>query len=106
MAILMSKLTGVSVAKPRRKTGFNIWGPAHGPILDHLVDERAEAENIIGRKKVGLRTKVYKEQYDDLELEEKEEWESIAKQQHDAALKKIHDMLTSPASTEPEDRQR
>ncbi|KJA13066.1 hypothetical protein HYPSUDRAFT_209854 [Hypholoma sublateritium FD-334 SS-4] len=106
MAILMSKLTGVSLVKPRRKTGFNVWGPAHTSILDHLVDERAEAENIVGRKKIGLRTKIYKEQYDELDAEEKEEWEAKAQEQYDAAMKRISDLLTLPASNEPEDRQK
>lgn len=83
-----------------------MWGPAHAAILDHLVDERAKAENVVGRKKIGLRTKVYKEQYDELESEEKEEWENKAKEEHDAAIKRIEDMLTSPASTQLEDRQK
>lgn len=106
MAILMSKLTGVSIVKPRRKTGFNMWGPAHSTILEHLVKERAEAENVVGRKKIGLRTKVYKEQYDELDSEEKEEWENKAQEQYDATVKHIKDMLESPASTQPEDRQK
>lgn len=105
MAILMSKLTGVSIAKPRRKTGFNLWGPAHAPILDKLVDERAEAENVVGRKKIGLRTKISKEQYNELDSDEKQEWESKAQEQHEQALKRIKDMLALPASTQPEDRQ-
>lgn len=106
MAVLMSKLTGVSIAKPRRKTGYHMWGPAHAAVLDRLVDERAEAENVVGRKKAGLRTKIFKEQYDELDLEEKEEWENKAQEQYDTAIKCIKDQLTLPASTRLEDRQR
>ena len=42
MAILMSKLTGVSIVKPRRRTGYQIWRPTHAAVIDRLVDERAE----------------------------------------------------------------
>ncbi len=67
---------------------------------------RAEAENISGRKKIGLRTKVCKEQYDELDSDEKEEWELKAQEQYDATLKRIKDILELPASTQPVDRQR
>lgn len=106
MAVLMSKLTGVSIVKPRRKTGYHMWGPTHAAVIDRLVDERAEAENISGRKKIGLRTKVCKEQYDELDSDEKEEWELKAQEQYDATLKRIKDILELPASTQPVDRQR
>ena len=106
MAVLMAKLTGVSIAKPRRKTGYNMWAPAHAAILDQLLEEHAEAEDVIGRKKVGLRTKICKEQYDDLDAEEKEEWESKAREEHAKAVQRIKDTLTLPPSTLPEDRQR
>ena len=106
MAILMSKLTGVSIVKPRRKTGYHMWGPAHSAVIDRLVEECAAAENISGRKKIGLRTKVCKEQYDELDSDEKEEWEFKAQAQYNATLKCIKDMLESPASTQPADRQR
>lgn len=106
MAILMSKLTGVSIVKPRRKTGYQIWRPTHAAVIDSLVDERAEAENVSGRKKIGLRTKVCKELYDELDSDEKEEWELKAQEQYDETIKRIKDMLELPPSTQPLDRQK
>ena len=102
----MSKLTGVSIAKPRRKTGYHMWGPTHSAVIDRLVEERADAENISGRKKIGLRTKICKEQYDELDSDEKEEWELKAQEQYDARVKRIKDILELPASTQPVDRQK
>ncbi|KAF9471141.1 hypothetical protein BDN70DRAFT_820400, partial [Pholiota conissans] len=87
MAVLMSKLTGIDLKKPRKKTGYN-------------------DSNITGRKKIGVRNKIYKEAYDELDDDEKAECEARSQAEYDDAMAKLEAVLNGNASTKPEDRQR
>ncbi|KAF9471309.1 hypothetical protein BDN70DRAFT_939042 [Pholiota conissans] len=106
MFVLMANLTGSIAQKPRRKTGYHMWGPSNRPALDALVEQRAEQDNITGRQKAGLRTKIYKEAWDELGVDEQAEWEAKAAEKYEEELSKYEDALDSPPSTKPEDRQR
>ncbi|KAF9470716.1 hypothetical protein BDN70DRAFT_901892 [Pholiota conissans] len=102
----MSKLTGIDLQKPRRKTGYNVWAPSSRPSLDALVNERAKDSNISGRKKIGLRNRIYKEAYEELDPEEKAEWEAKAQAEYEKAVTKLEVVMNDSASTKPEDRQK
>ncbi|KAF9470292.1 hypothetical protein BDN70DRAFT_939839 [Pholiota conissans] len=105
MFVLMARLTGIDPKKPRRKTGYNLWAPSNRPTLNALVNQRAIDMNITGKKKIGLRNKIYKEAYDELDDEEKKEWETKAKIEHEKSSAMLEASLDAPPSTEPADRQ-
>ncbi|KAF9471899.1 hypothetical protein BDN70DRAFT_819435 [Pholiota conissans] len=87
MFVLMANLTGLAAQKPRRKTGYH-------------------DANISGRQKAGIRTQIYKEAYDSLDKEERDEWDNKAVKQYEDALAQYERALDAPPSTTPEDRQR
>ncbi|KJA15176.1 hypothetical protein HYPSUDRAFT_149496, partial [Hypholoma sublateritium FD-334 SS-4] len=87
MAVLMSKLTGISLHRPRLKTAYNLWGP----------ENRAEA---------ALRSAIYKECFDALPEEQKKAWALRAEAEHNESLRKVEDALKAGPSTSPVDRQK
>ncbi|KJA26036.1 hypothetical protein HYPSUDRAFT_133378, partial [Hypholoma sublateritium FD-334 SS-4] len=106
MAALMTKLTGTSVQRPRLRTAYNLWGPAHRCFIDPVFQERVRQENVPASRHAALRSSIYKELFDELPQEERQEWSNKAEQEHQAALAKVSHALKTGASTAPEDRQR
>lgn len=106
MATLMTKLTGNSIQRPRLRTAYNLWGPAHRCFVDPVFQERAQQENLPASRHAALRSSIYKELFDELPQEERQEWFDRAEQEHQAALAKVSLALKTGASTAPEDRQR
>lgn len=53
-----------------------------------------------------LRSSIYKELFDELPLDERQEWIERADREHAEALQKFNKTLKKTASTAPEDRQR
>ena len=106
MAILMTKLTGGSIQKPRQKTAYNLWGPAHRCFVDPVFQERVKEGNIPAKQHAALRSSIYKELFEELSEDERLEWTQRAEAEHQEALAKVDIALKAGASSAPEDRQR
>lgn len=106
MAVLMTKLTGGSIQKPRQKTAYNLWGPAHRFFIDPIFEERVRESNIPAKQHAALRSSIYKELFEELSEEERREWFQRAETEHQEALSKVDVALKAGASSSPEDRQR
>ena len=106
MAILVAKLTGVTVTRPRLRTAYNLWGPQNRCFVDPIFQERVRNGNVPARQQAALRSAIYKEMFEDLPAEEQQEWAEKAEVEHRKALKKVAGPLEADPSTAPRDRQR
>ncbi|KJA18011.1 hypothetical protein HYPSUDRAFT_205740 [Hypholoma sublateritium FD-334 SS-4] len=106
MAILMSKLTGNSLQRPRLKTPYNLWGPSNRCFVDPVFAERVKEGNVPAKGQAALRSSIYKELFEELPEDERREWVERAEREHQQALDKADAALKSGPSTAPEDRQR
>lgn len=106
MAILMTKLTGNTIQRPRQRTAYNLWGPANRFFVDPVFAERVREGNVPARRHAALRSSIYKELFEELPADERQEWADRAEREHQAALKKMEDVLKAGPSIAPQDRQR
>lgn len=106
MAILMSKLTGNTLQRPRMKTPYNLWGPKNRCFVDPVFAERVKEGNVSAKSQAALRSSIYKELFEELPEDEQREWIERAESEHQQALAKVDATLKSGPSTTPEDRQR
>ena len=106
MAVLMSKLTGGSIQKPRQRTAYNLWGPAHRFFVDPIFQERVREGNVPAKQQAALRSALYKELFEELPENERREWTEKAEAAHRQALSKVDEALKAGPSDSPEDRQR
>lgn len=106
MAILMAKLTGNSLHKPRQKTAYNLWGPQNRCFVDPVFNDRVREGNVPAKQQAALRSAVYKELFDDLPEDERKEWTEKAAEEHQEALKKSQEVFQAGPSAAAEDRQR
>lgn len=106
MAVLMSKLTGISIHRPRLKTAYNLWGPENRVDVDPVFVERVRTDNVSVAHQAALRSAIYKEYFDALPEDQRNAWALRAEREHKEALQKIEDALKSGPSTAPADRQR
>lgn len=106
MALLTAKLTGHAITRPRMRTPYNLWGPVHRDLVDPVFRERVLAEDVPAKRHAALRSAIYKELFDELPDEERQEWMDKAEREHKAALDKIDGPLKAGPSTDLRDRQR
>src|SRR5271156_411396 len=84
--ILLHKLTGTTIQKPRLKATVNVWRKTQHKEIDVEAKKRTEEENIPRSKHAAVRDKVAREMYDLLPQEEKSQWIEQAKEEHEAAM--------------------
>lgn len=106
MAVLMSKLTGATIHRPRLKTAYNIWGPENRAIVQPVFAERVKEGNVPASHQAALRSAIYKEFFESLPENEQKRWSDRAEAEHRDALKNFQDVLKAGPSTEPADCQR
>lgn len=106
MAVLMSKLTGISLHRPRMKTAYNLWGPENRGEVDPVFVQRVRDDNVPVARQAALRSAIYKECFEALPMDQQEAYALRAEAEHKEALQKIEDALNSGPSTAPADRQR
>ncbi|KAF9471459.1 hypothetical protein BDN70DRAFT_819959 [Pholiota conissans] len=85
LALMQAKLTGVSLKKPQ---------------------ERVKNENVPTKQRAALRLRICKESFEELEQDERKEYEKQAVQEQEDAVAKIEKALNDPPSEDPVDRQR
>ncbi len=73
MAILMSKITGNSLQRPRQKTAYNLWGPEHRHLIDPIFKERVREGNVPATQQAALHSSLYKELFEELPEDQRKE---------------------------------
>ncbi|KAF9470225.1 hypothetical protein BDN70DRAFT_902281, partial [Pholiota conissans] len=105
LVVLMTKIAGIPLKKPRMRTAHNVWSQENRQLVDAIFDERIRIEDVPLTKRAGVRMQVYKECFDKLDLEVKRTYEKKAAEEHRLAIEKIELELNSPPSQDPADRQ-
>jgi hypothetical protein len=102
-AILLSKLTGISLKKPHKPIAYNLWARENQKEVD--LGCLAARGNLSKKDFAGIRTKVTKALFEDLPRAEQKEWEKKTVEQHKKAVEQWELKLRSPPSVDPIDRQ-
>jgi hypothetical protein len=106
MSILMARLTGKSIPKPRKSIPYNLWAKTNQHIVDQEFKARCTREQPSKHQRLTLLSKATRELFDKLSQDEKNMWQDEANKEHEVALVEWSNGLASPASTAPSDRQR
>lgn len=108
MTIVMAKLTGSSISKPRQPIPYNLWAKeeANREAIDLQFKARRSNRQVSRKELLTLRTGITKELYDKLPEETKNIWRTRAKDAQAESLSSWKRIIEGPASTEPIDRQR
>ncbi|KAJ3485365.1 hypothetical protein NLJ89_g11904 [Agrocybe chaxingu] len=104
--VLLHKLTGKGLKRPRVKSGPNAWRRTHTAEIEEETRRRAQQQGVSAKKLAGVREGVAKEMFALLDASEREEWLARSKEEHEDAVKKWEAETEGPLSTAPEDRQR
>ena len=104
--ILLHKLTGTSIQKPRLKSAMNVWHKTQRREINAEVKEIAKRDAIPWSSLVATHDKVARDMFERLPAEEQAEWTEQAKEEHDVALTRWKAENEGKCSTTPADRQR
>jgi hypothetical protein len=104
--ILLHKLTGASIQKPRLKSATNVWRKTQRKEIDAEVKKIAKRDNIPRGSMAATRDKVARDIFEALPSDEKAQWVEQAKEEHETALAKWKEESEGNCSTSSEDRQR
>ena len=104
--VLLHKLTGTTIQKPRLKAPVNIWRKTKRTEIDLEAKKITERQNTPLSRHAAVRDKVAREMYNLLSQEEQSQWIAQGKEEHVAAMEKWKADTESSPSTTPEDRQR
>ena len=100
--VLMQKLTGASIQRPRLRSPTNVWRKTQRATIDEVV----KRHDVPRAQQAKLRDKVAHEMFDKLPKEEQDQWAEQAKEEHEAAVEAWKKETQGAPSTEPADRQR
>lgn len=104
--VLLHRLTGTSIQRPRMKSAMNIWRRTEAPVIEAEV-RRLVLEGGISRSKVvALRERVAKEIFFELSEEERDEWKAQAKLEHEKAVENWTNETQADPSEDPAARQK
>lgn len=106
MALLISKLTGTSLAKPRQPIPYNLWAAANTEIVDSAHDAHCRVQQTSKKKGINVRSTLTRSLFMELPSDVRAEWEAKAKAGHAEMLASWAKTMENPVSTESEDRQR
>ena len=104
--ILLHKLTGTTIQKPRLKSAVNIWCKTQWPEIDAAVKEITQCNNTPRNALATTHNKVARDMFSKLSQEAQAQWILQAKEEHDEALVRWKQDNEAVCSTTPEDRQR
>ena len=104
--VLLHKLMGTSIQKPRLKSATNVWCKTQRQEIDAEVKEITKRNPIPRSALAATRDKVARDMFEKLPAEEQAEWVEQAKEEHAAALTRWKDENEGNCSTTPKDRQR
>lgn len=104
--VLLHKLTGTAVAKPRKNSAINHWVKTKQATIETELTRRVLAQETPRSQVAALRAKLSKELFENLQLEEQGIWQAVADDEHEIEVKKWKVATEGPPSTTPGDRQK
>ena len=106
LKVLLFKITGVGIAKPRRKMASSYFSKHN---YDTLIKPAVDAECAMETNKklcVRIRARHISEMYDALDNADKQQYIEESFEQHNLAVEQWKNARTGPVSQDPADRQR
>lgn len=100
---LAYKLTGPSIQRPRLRSPANVWRKTQRAAIDKAV----KLQGVVPRnEQVKVRDKVARGMFENLPIEERDQWAKQAKEEHEAAIEAWKNETQVTPSSEPADQQR
>ncbi|PBK83202.1 hypothetical protein ARMGADRAFT_1038007 [Armillaria gallica] len=104
--VLLHRLAGLSISKPRKPQAFALWVKANAAQVQEAWDQELKKKDIpAGRQAVKLNVfkgKLFKKESDEVQ----QQWAAMAEEEHDDVMKEYSGKIESPVSKEPTDVQR
>jgi len=105
ITILMARLTGSKLAKPRAPPPYNVW--AKQPDIKALVDKEYKLSRPTGRTDCNLLRDIRSRLYNEMvPTTERLHWRKLAMDEGKVAVEEWEQNLVRPPATDPESRQR
>lgn len=106
IANITSKLLGVELKLPRRRTAYNVWGLKHRAEIDPVFDQKIKELGAKKEQHAAVCSSVYKDLFEELPADVQEKWAAIAEREHKQAVAEVKKRFKNSISSVPEDRQR
>jgi hypothetical protein len=103
--VLLHKLTGVGIQRPRLKSAVNTWRKSQRDDIERELRRVVLRDRTPRSQLAKLRDSIARKIFERLPEEERKQWGEQAKEEHEAALEAWKDATTSGPSKEPTDRQ-
>ncbi|KDR72153.1 hypothetical protein GALMADRAFT_143468 [Galerina marginata CBS 339.88] len=104
--VLLHRLTGTSIARPRMRSSTNTWRRTQAPVIEEEVRRQVLKRGVPRSGVAKLRESVAREMFFALEVEERDEWANQVQADHDAAIEVWKTETQADPSEDPADRQR
>lgn len=104
--ILLHKLTGTTIQKPRLKSAANVWRKTQRQEIDAEVKQIVQRNNTPRSALAATRDRVARDMFAKISKEEQQQWADQAKEEHEEAVARWKQDNEGDCSTTPEDRQR
>lgn len=104
--ILLHKLVGTTIQKPRRQPPVNIWRKTQRKEIDIEAKKITDNGSIPRSKHAAVRDKVARDMYEKLPEEEKAQWIEQATEEYATAMERWQEDTEANPSTASEDRQK
>ncbi len=108
--VILHRLTGVGLSKPRKPQAFTLWFKANTKEVDEAwqakVDMLKEANKPMKPSQRAASYQSFKSKmYRELPSSEKSAWEELAVEEHEVVMKEYEEKLKVPVSKDPKDLQ-
>jgi len=104
--VLLRRLTGSSIQRPRMRSAMNVWRRTEAPVIEGEVRRLVSEGGITRPMVVTLRERVAKEMFLKLNQDERDGWKVQAKEEHETAFKKWTNEMQADPSEDPAARQK
>lgn len=104
--ILLHKLTGNTIQKPRRQPPVNVWRKTQRKEIDIEAKKITDKDGIPRSKHAAVRDKMARDMYEMLSEEEKVQWIEQATEEYETAMMRWRNDVEGDPSTASEDRQK
>ncbi len=104
--VMLHRLTGLSISKPRKSQAFSLWAKANShKVLEAWNEELKTKPVACGERAAKLnafKSKLFKKESKEVQ----QEWAVMADEEHKEAIKEYNERIEAPMSKDPADMQR
>ncbi|EDR06994.1 uncharacterized protein LACBIDRAFT_328415 [Laccaria bicolor S238N-H82] len=104
--IMLARLTGASISKPRLPIAYNVWGHVNKQKINDAYTNTHIYKPLPKNLQAAECTRINKALFNALPLDKRKKYIKMAKKEGDEKLNEWKNKLSAPLSTDPEDRQR